>query len=55
MLVRAVWGGFNKKTLEKIQDQKFYACGIEYRYLTEKRHLRDKHHGDALARPIADE
>jgi len=55
MLVRAVWGDFIKKALKKIQDQEFYTIGIEYRYLIEKCHLRDKHHGDALARPIADE
>lgn len=55
MLVRAVWGNFIGKTLTKIQEQIFYTISIKYRYLIEKRHLRDKHHGDALARPIADE
>jgi hypothetical protein len=54
MLVRAVCGDFIKKDFLNIQGQLFHTTSIEYRYLTEKRHLRDKHHGDTSVRRIAD-
>jgi hypothetical protein len=55
MLVGAVWSYLAEKAHEKIQDDLSCTMGIKFRYLAEKRHLRDKHHAGALSRHMAAE